>query len=160
MTNQIEDLQKEAKQRRIESNRARRQFLLELRQAQDALDTDLSPKLLQLQLSAARDKDLIRTLTEETTARRAEQEGLREQLKRAQEELKVRDEQILALQKAKDQTVTEVKDQLEVATTRMRRLLGLARERDTQWKEANRTLNEELRQTQLQLPVAARWLSG
>uniref|UniRef100_A0AAV2KKD8 Uncharacterized protein n=1 Tax=Knipowitschia caucasica TaxID=637954 RepID=A0AAV2KKD8_KNICA len=160
MTSQIEDLQKEAKQRRIESNRARRQFLLELRQAQDAKDqelnalrelivdnatkntstaevetqTDVSPELLQLQLSAARDKYLIRTPSEETTTRSAEQEGLREQLKRAQEELKVRDEQIQALQKAKDQTVIEVKDQLEVATTRMRRLRGLVREQEAQWK--------------------------
>uniref|UniRef100_A0AAV2J797 Uncharacterized protein n=1 Tax=Knipowitschia caucasica TaxID=637954 RepID=A0AAV2J797_KNICA len=54
--------------------------------------------------------------------------------KETETQLRIRDEQILALQ----QEVTEVKDQLEAVETSRRRSLDLARERVEQWKEAQR----------------------
>uniref|UniRef100_A0AAV2MHJ5 Uncharacterized protein n=1 Tax=Knipowitschia caucasica TaxID=637954 RepID=A0AAV2MHJ5_KNICA len=77
------------------------------------------------------------------------EQNLQEQLKRAQDELKVRDGQIRALQKANDQ----VKDQLEAVEISRSRSLGLAREQLEQWKKAQRQKQLQLTTKSCQIPL-------
>uniref|UniRef100_A0AAV2KE52 Uncharacterized protein n=1 Tax=Knipowitschia caucasica TaxID=637954 RepID=A0AAV2KE52_KNICA len=170
LTSQIEDLKKDLKEKTCQLNEAQKQLKL-------AQDDNVCAKLRRdLRMAEVREKDSTQArISDSTQARISEHRGFEEQLRRAQEDLTAKDEEILALHKAKNEFLcrltdegegpvhakpTKIKDlcpmehtQVEGHEAELTCVIGLARKQETRLNAAQRSVEQELRQKQLQLEV-------